>query len=329
MYPNTSTATPRIDLAAAIMSADIARGFAALRVLTPFPVLAEQGRIPRVLCDGIGRVTKTKRAAGAAFTRIETPFDTDSWFCEERGIEEPVDNRRKNTLRTYFDAERLAARTAATTILRDLEQDVATALFNTGTFSNAAATTSWATSSTATPIADINAGKNTLRAKGIEANALLVTQRGWQDLSLCTQVRNAVLASYPGGLIPQPIPEQVLAAVLGVEQVIVAGSIYNSAAAGATPSWASIWDTNFAMLLRVAPANDLLSPRIGHTFWNQQVFSESEASEIASPIEDGVYPFRVETYADPAIDSTVVRARMFTDEVILNTNCGYLITGVD
>lgn len=61
------------------------------------------------------------------------------------------------------------------------------------------------------------------------------------------------------------ITEQILAAVFGVSEVLVAGGLVNTAAEGLSLNPASIWGDT-VILAHVESAQDLSAPNFGRTF---------------------------------------------------------------
>lgn len=86
------------------------------------------------------------------------------------------------------------------------------------------------------------------------------------------------------------VTEEILAGVLGVERVLVAKSIYNSAAEGATATNARIISTS-ALLMYTTPSPSMTQPTAGYTFsWTQF----DNIKQLASSGAMGVSRFRME-----------------------------------
>jgi len=326
----------RSDLAGSLYNIAPSQNYVATEILPAFPVQAIEGRIPKVVANKAYRLTKSKRAPGAPFQRISTPLDKATYLCEERGLEEAIDRVSLKAYGDFINQEEVAARTVHNCVAIDHESDVAAAIYNETTFPATGTTgltvgVSWATKATATPIADINAGKSAISDKiGEGTHALLANAKVIRNIWNTTDVRNAIKENYSGvsgGLIEGTPNLQALAFVLGVEKIIVASARYNSALAGATPAMGPIWSNTYAFLARISDEKVLMTPQLGRTFVYADAFDRAREVVAAT----GMLPddrWLVELYEDNNADAEVMRVREFTDEVILDSSAGFLFKSV-
>jgi hypothetical protein len=323
---------PRQDLVGALYSTAPSQKYAALDILPPMPVYAKDGRYHKVSSGKAYRLVGAKRAPGAPYARVATPIDSATFLCEERGIEESVDRAEKAIYRSVLDQDQVAATTAYNVLSIAHESDVAAAIFNETTFPASGTTgltvsTAWSNASSSTPIADLNAGKNAISAKvGDGSYVLLANDRVVRNLWASSNVRNQIKDVYGRYIEGNPNLE-TLAAVLGVNRIIEAPAIYNTAVAGATPSMSRIWSDTYAFLARVSNERMLREPQLGRTFVLNNVLDRSDAAalDVGAQLDDRLL---VEMYRDDTRRSDVVRCIEYTDEVIMDSSCGFLFKSV-
>lgn len=327
---STSSPYERADLAGMLLSVEPDQRFAAQRVLPPMPVNVKEGRYPKVLNSRAWRNVSTRRAIDGTFSRGSTPFDTGTFTCEERGYEEPVDRVNKAITSGWFDQELVAAMSCRAVVEISREAEVAAMIFNTTTFPLSGSTgknvsVEWSTAASATPIADVTTAVQTLNEKkGPGKNYLLandlVIQNAWNSASVQDRMKYVMVNGANPNLAS-------LAIALGVDGIIDAPAIYNTAIAGATPSMSRIWSSEYAAVIRLADDPLLRRPTLGRTFVFNRVFENDLEARIASgqQVDDRL---RIEMYASNDRDADIVRAREFTDEVITDDGCLYLLGNI-
>lgn len=289
-------------------------GFIAQRVLPPFYTPLKTAQYPVIPAEALLEDVDTQRAPRTAYARGDWEFDFLDFNCSENGYEEPIDDSEAQLYRNFFDAETMATYRAMSIILRRLEKRVASKVFNATTFGGHAVGKAWNSYADADPRADVLAGIEAIRmSTGLKPNALILDESVLLHVSMCQSVIERVKYSNPDAIrgdltIPQ------LQAYFGVEQIIAAGAVRNTAAKGKAKSIASVWSPTMAMLGVVSSGGqDLREPSLGRIFsW------EEDAPEMLV----------VETYREEQIRSDVVRARQNTDECVQFTGAGYLMTGV-
>lgn len=297
--------------------AELSQGFAATQVFPVTQVPRVSGAFGKVILEEwLSAAMTLNRAPGAGYQRLPQTFTTDTYACEEYGIEVPVDDREKAMYSGFLQAEQFAVDKAIHSILLEAEKRVAAILFST-TYSNDAvlnnAVNSAAWSSTGNPLYDVRVAKNDFFLNtGYEPNALLVNPYVLNVMRQNSNVTAAIASSGAGSPIGVgQITAQQIAEAVGVDRVIVAGGAKQGTSAGLA---GYIWSSSYAMLLRVATTADLSEPCIGRTFhWSE------DGSTVAG---------RVEMYREEARRADIVRVRHDIDEKLLHTQMGFMITGV-
>jgi hypothetical protein len=311
----------RPDLGASFEEFDLAaerEGFIAPLALPIMDVPLQTANFSRIPVEELSRDGDTNRAPGGAYNRDQMTFEQDNYSCKEHGFEEPLDDRERQMYAYSFDAEMYAAQRSLSKVLRGLEIEVAAAVFNTTTWTGSALTTSvstpWSTSASATPIKNVLDAHDKIRSssQGLLPNALILSWRDFKNLQFCADIIQRL--QYSGLDDPKKVTKQQLAALFQVDQVIVAGSMRNTAAQGQTLSASSIWTGGYAMLCRLPKSSDFKEICIGRIMhWNADGSSSRGT---------------VEQYRDEPKRSDVFRARMDYDVKILYPQAGHLLTAL-
>lgn len=320
--PTTALTTLRPDLAS-FLEYDLESdklGYVASKVFPVVEVASQAGQFGIIPVEELLEQRNTKRAPGAGYARGNFNFTTSTYACEEHGAEEPVDDRQAKMYREYFDYELVATKRAFSSILRNAEQRVADAVFNTTTWTGASLTTSitdeWDDIANAIPITNVDAAvKKVYDNSGLWANALIVNQKVFRNLRRCSQVIDAIESNGAGDPSKQSdITAEQLAQVFGLDFVIVAGASRNSAKEGQNATPAQIWSDEYAMICKIATSGDMAEPCIGRMFhWS------ADGSSIGGTVE---------TYRDEIVRANIVRVRHDVDELVLYAQAGHLLSNI-
>jgi len=287
LTPTKGTAVPRRDLGVAVyetlMSAPT-RGFIAPLVMPYFFVEAQSSQFPVIPAEALFNVRDTKRAPTAKYNRFTEPFESGRFSTQEHGLEMPLDDRFVAMYGSMFNYELACSNILMADILRAQEVRVAAKVFNASNYLTDNVTTGWGNAG-ADPKADIQDGDATLRAKGVDSNALIIAWATLQNLKKVTKVIDAVKYMFPDTAKTGTIDVQHLEAYLE-KRIIVANALKNASKKGKDASLTDIWSSSYAMLGRIAVTEDDVSePCIGRTFyWNegareQQVIAEQYYSD--------------------------------------------------
>ena len=312
-----SYATPRLDLGVAFNEfVENPSEFIARFVLAGFGVARKAGTFSKLERASFLRRGNVKRVARANYNRDQFSATDQAYACEERGQEVPLDDSERALYANDFDAELASTRTAARRVLQEIEIDVATAIFNTTTWTGSSlytdVATTWATVATADVIGDVQAAKEKVRRlTGLEPNTLIVGAANLPYLINNAAIRNSI-GYAQGSEIPRVLAS--LPAILGIERILVGKGVYNSAKEGATAVIADIWSSGYAMVAKLAmPGEGLDTPCVGRTLvWTAD-----------SPVEAGGAV--VELYRAEEQRSDIVRARVHQDELVVDASYGHLL----
>jgi hypothetical protein len=314
--PANSTTVPRPDLAVVgyeYMAQGPQRGFIGRQVLPIFEVARETAQYPVIPVEALLSMPETARAPKSGYARDDYKYDWLTYHCKENGFEEPVDDKEAATLGYYFDAESVATIRCMNIIERVQEKRIADKVFNESTFTPHSLTYKW-DSDSSDPLKDVNAGKAAVEDDtGLTVNSIIFNRAVFRTLGVNKAVLDRIKFTNPAVQAGE-IPAKLLAQYFGVDQLLVAGGVYNSAGNNLDAVISKIWSSSYAMLGVVSTGGqDLKEPSLGRTFmWT----------------EDSPQPVVVESYREDQTRSNVIRARQNTDECITMAAAGYLLKGV-
>lgn len=317
--PSNVLLTLRPDLAESFEAFDLAmswQGFIGQKILPVIEVEKASGNFGTIPLEQLLQTRDTKRSPGGKYNRAETTFTANTYATKQNGFEEPLDDTEAEMYASYFSAEQYASLRARDAVLRNYESRVVAAVTNTSVIPTGTVGTSWKTIASSDPVADIIAARKAVRdATGLIANAVVLGWDAYNNVKQSVSVINRI--KYWGGSDPttKGIDTSTLAKLFDVEEVIVAGAQSNTANQGQTASLSQIWSNDDVLVTRIAKSGDFKEPCIGRTFhWS------GGGSSI-----DGV----VEMYRDESVSSNIYRVRQQTDEKIIYSNAGYVLTGAN
>lgn len=320
--PTSSLATLRPDLAT-FLEFDLEsekNGYVATQVFPVIDVQSQAGNFGKIPLEQLLQQRDTKRAPGSGYARGNWTFDKAVYATEEHGAEEAVDDREAKMYSEYFVAEQISTLRAFSSVLRNAEQRVADAVFNTTTWTGSSLTTAvvtpWSTLASAVPITNVEAAvQKVYDNSGLWANALIINRKVFRNLRNCSSIIDRINASGAGSPSKaSDVTVEMLKAVFDLEHVIVAGTSKNGAKEGQTASPSQIWSSSYAMVCKIATSPDMREPCIGRTFhWSQ------DGSSIGGTVE---------TYREEKSRSDIIRVRHDVDEVTLYAEAGHLLSNI-
>lgn len=309
-----STATVRTDLGDAVNEFALnSDQFMGLQILPLYPTRTKSSNFDKItVAEALKPVGELKRAAGGKYATVQHVATSDSYACEEYGLEEPIDDGDRQDLDRSFDTENDVANLIATRLLVAYDARVAAMAFSASVFSGKTAGVSTEWNNSGNPYNDIQDAKLTL----LQQLGGIITPGSQVCLAVSEKVRKNIVensnvkALLAGGQYSERdrvgvVSNERLAAVLGLDAVF---------ASPAQDNGTDVWDDEYALIF-VRRTDRLLrsGPQLGRTFqWEQD--------------HSGVYT--VETYRDESRRSDIVRVRQFVDEKIFTTAAGYLLSNI-
>jgi hypothetical protein len=181
--------------------------------------------------------------------------------------------------------------------------------------STAAAAVAWGTSATATPIKDIRTGIAALVAKSgmSPANIYAVMDYSlWNKLIQTTDFQKLFVNTTGGAAAPGSQSPAQAAAAIGIAGIKVGYAVKLTSLEGATDAFGSIWSSTVVGLYARAERISLQSPSWG---------------AILAVNKFGGATAAFDRYREEQITSTIIRGRTMYDQIAVNKNYGYAITG--
>lgn len=316
--PTSSTTLQRPDLAAiayeyALAGAD--RGFIGQQIFPVFEVPQQSADYPVIPIEALLKAQDIGRAPRSGYNRGDYEFETGTYACVEYGWEEPVDDVERALYKRFFDAEEVATMRAVDILMRGYEKRVQAIVQSTSVITNTAAiSTAWSTSSTCTPKSDIETARRAMKAAtGIVPNVLIMSEKVFELLMICSEVKDYTKYTNPTLLNSREQQRQILSVYLGLN-ILVGGSQYDSAKKGQSFSLADIWDDEYITLARVSGGGgDLREPCLGRTMlWTA----------------DSPQMLVTEQYREEQTRSDIYRVRHYVDEAIIFSGAGYILSNV-
>ena len=281
--------------------------FVGARILPYLSVNNRQGKFVKIIASQFDNDVSKPRAAGSNFASVTGEYEAATFECVEYGVENSMDDIDIAQAETdaQLDILAVAANQLADDLMVGHELRVASALSG-ASFTSTAATAAMSVVASATPIGDINAAVLRLQADGIRKNITLVIEASlYSEMLQTDDMRNLINGS--GSFF---WAQDQVARVLGVDEIVIATTRYNSALKGQTGSRASIWPTTSYYVLSVSDG-----PMSGGGVGRTLCYTDRGGQFVS------------ETYRTEQPPANVIRVRNSCDEVILNANAGEIITG--
>ncbi|MEN6625216.1 MAG: hypothetical protein ABFD69_03195 [Candidatus Sumerlaeia bacterium] len=209
------------------------------------------------------RPSDDKRAPGTEASEIGFDISSDSYYCEDHALASVIaDEERENADPAIQPA---IDRTEFLRAKIDLNKEIELAAMLTSTSVITQSTTlsgdaQWSDPDS-DPVAEVEARKATIMgAVQVLPNTLVLPYPVYASVRVHDAVRACMGANYTGA-----ITEQMLAQIFDVENVLVARSFKNTAAAGQTPSMSYVWGKD-ALLAYVPTRPGLKQMALALTF---------------------------------------------------------------
>lgn len=249
--------------------------------------------------------TTLERAPSAPWSRTKAVVGEDTFFCRTRGHEETVDDDERDLYSFAFDADAAAMGRVANVLMINHELRVHT-LATSSAVPTSTPSTKWDASSP-TIFADVDVAREAIHdGIGVDANLMVIGRDVFNVLKNNSDVLDRIKYVQRG-----VTTEDILASLFGVNSLIVAGIVRNTAQEGQAIAAAKIWGED-VVLAHINGSQDLKAPTFMRTFsWTDR----------SGP--DGVM---VESYREDKISSDTHRAKQATEEKIVSAAAGYYIS---
>ncbi len=191
----------------------------------------------------------------------------DTYSVEEVALAHKIDDRVRANADDPIDPDRTAMRLLTSQAMNHRDSKWASTFFGasiwgvdkTGTAD--ADFIQWQ-KTTSTPMLDIDTFSDEMESTtGIRPNTLVLGADVWKFIRNNADVREMIKYTQIG--IPTM---QLIAQMFGVDQLLIARGIENTAAEGQTPSYSRLMNSEDGLLLFAAPSPGLEQPSAGYTF---------------------------------------------------------------
>lgn len=301
-----------------------AANFVAGRVFPNVPVAKQSDRYYILSKPDTMRSDSLKRAPGTPAARRGYNLDnTPTYFCDEYSIAIPTPYQVYANADAAIDPEMVAARLVMEDLLIDREVNWVNTFFTAGVWdtditgvASSAGTDEviqWSDATSGNPIGDIRTAKDTiLENTGRMPNTLVLQRKVMTALEDHPDIVDRV--KYTGSASnanPARVNEQTLAQLFGIERILVADGVQNSAKEGSTASQGFIAGKG-ALLCYAAPRPSLMTPSAGYTFSWQGYLGQTNAIGMATKRRD-----------DADTGAIIVEGTMSYDQKVVASDCGY------
>lgn len=255
-----------------------------------------------------------KRAPNTEAPVRDYGLSNDTFFCDVRAVAFDLSEQVRANADPALDVEEDAARVLAQDMNIALEVEWAATAFAAslwGTTVTGNTNFTYWSDAAASPIEDITTGLRTvLLNTGFKPNTLVLGPNAWYDGLMN---HPDIIARLPNDA-PKVASQGFLANLFGLDRVIIADAIRNTAVENATASYSAILGKH-ALLCYVPPSPGLRTPSAGYTFnW----------SGLIGP--GGVRTKRIEIPEKDAYPRIEVESAM--DFKIVGSDLGYFFSGV-
>lgn len=292
--------------------------FIADRAFPNIPVQKQSDLFYTIPKGAFTRDQMAKRAPGTETKAIGYDVSTDNYYCDVYGLHHPIPAQIKANYDDPLNADKEATELLTQAGLIRREVNWMTNFFGTGIWTEERAGVATGPTGTqflrwdvasSTPIEDVEAAKVAVEElTGYEPNTLVIDRHTLSALKNHADILDKL--KY-GQTAPNPamVTLNILAQIFGVERVLVARAIKNTALEGATDVFSFIAGKN-ALLCYVPSSPGLYTPTAGYTFsWNGYMGAAAQGQRIRK--------YRVETK-----DSEIVEIDMAFVQKLISADLG-------
>ena len=211
-------------------------------------------------------IPETLRAMNAESNQASWSMSTSTYTLAEHSLHDYVSDRQKDNTDSPINLEADTVEIVTGKILLRREKDLASVvqdITNWGTGVSMSASMQWSSNTTTTnPIVLIDSLSSLiLQNSGTKPNRLILTDPQFKAAKEHTSIVDRIKFTSPDSVTPD-----MLARLLGLEKILIAEGIENTAKEGIADSMSFIW-TDSAFLYYVPSSPGLKTPSALYTFW--------------------------------------------------------------
>ena len=252
--------------------------------------------------------TGSVRASDGPYTQLGYGVSSSTYNTVEHGYEKLLADPIRNASQTPEDLQMKDVQFLTNALQMDLESSVASKLFTTSVWGTDVTLTGgnqWSDYANSDPINDIMTGKIAIhRLVGQNPNIMFIGIASWLLLREHPLLLDKIKYTQKAVLT-----EDIVASLLGLDEVVVGDTSYNSAAEGQTAVGADIWGKNALLLCRNSPTLGVANG--AYTFiWD----------------EIGNNPWAIQDYREEKLRGTMTRILTHWDIECVSPSHGYFIS---
>jgi hypothetical protein len=318
MYQNTA-AIIRHDLNAFVEEASaVDKLFLGEKLLPIYSVPTRAGIFPKIK-TGTGDLLKkeaTLRAPTGTYNETIRKFETDTYECVDRGLEERIDDVTVRDYSRFFDVEVLTSKLIMRQVKMDYESRVLAAMIDTTNMTKGTAgspTGAIGNLSTYDFPKAVLEGLSKMRARGEEPNTMVMSQQQFDFIRRTTLLNTFLFGNIATqGVGTKIVNSQDLAKTFGISNVYISNAHYDAGGRMASGTLTALWPDQQYILIANIQGGEVSAGGLGRTIvWSK----------------DGSGLFTTETYRSEPRRGDMVRVRHHTDEKLVNLNAAQLING--
>lgn len=313
MYAN-SNAIIRADIMSVVEEAQAADSyFIGTQIFPLFHVERDTGEYYKMTkaATELMKANSTARAPKAAYGEVDRTFVKDSYVCEDRGIEEAIDDTVTAKMSRYFSMEVTSAKLLARGVRLGHEARVAAQVYNASNFDAVEASVEYtkAAIDTIDFAEDVQSAIKRVKQRGEFVNSIVMNRDVYDRIRVSTKFAKFLFGHLGGG---QQVTEQMIGKAFGIPNVFVADATVDGSKKGQTPSLSYVWGSNYIWVGNVQ-GGDYANGGAGRTL-------------VWTGLDNSTDFLVTETYRDELHRSDKVRVRTHTAEKVINPAAGTLIT---
>jgi len=257
--------------------------------------------------DDAGKRADATESEGSSYT-----LSSDTYFADVYAHHKDIGDQIRKNAASVFNLDKDASELVTTKLLLRQELQFVTDFFTTGKWGTDivgdVGFTKFSNFAGSNPIGVIATGKNTvIKNTGFEPNTLLLGYELFETLKQHPDFVDRIKYSSS-----DPVTEQLMAKLFGVERVLVAKAIKATNKEGATGAYDFVFGKN-ALLCYVAPTPGMLTPSAGYQFvWDYAGFGTNIA----------ISKMRIDTKKCDRIEGEIA-----WDNKIIGSDLGYFLSG--
>lgn len=305
---------PRADLGEALLEYRREGGgnWVTPRVLPTLSVPKKSATFAAFTRASLLATSDVKRSMRGKYNRIQGAAADHTYNTQNYGVETLIDDAEREFFSNDFDADWQGTLITEMRIKRAQEMRTSTLLFNQTAFNTATCFTDhsadapWTNVSTDVYGQILAEGEKVRRRVGMKPNKLTVARPAWNLMKQNTDLKNRRNVTV---VLSDMEMEDSLTELLGLEEIVIADEVYNSAGENGTATVTDIWSPNYALLAFVAADGaSLAEPSLGRLItW------------------DFMPELQVTSYREEKLSSDVIRVEHFVQEFLYDYAYGQLI----